>query len=415
MCVRSTIALQPIVRSQLDESRLCSFDPEVISAPTKPLIHSNSRFWLIRGGKATLQLQGKEYAIEQGDLVAILPWQISQITAVEEPLQYALIAYHFDTICHAARLFHSEENTPLPIEKQMETVPVVHLTPELLADAEHIAGVLRRELGTESGAANGGAPYSATAVISQLVSMVVLFLRAASAAEPIPQTQGANDREILRYMYLHCSEKLTLQKLSDIFYCSKSTISSRILEMTGLSFFDLLNEIRVGRTANYLLYTDLTLKEMAEILGYVDESHISKVFAARLGTKLSEYRSTYRRVENICQIEESRLGYSVTNYIYRNYASDLRAGEVARRFGVSVEKLNQVLLYQTERNFEDLLSLIRINRACELLTLTKRPVLDIALEVGFHNQKTFTRNFLKHRLVTPGVYRSAAAKGADTT
>ena len=413
--MKSTIALQPIVRSQLDKSRLCSFDPEVINAPTKPLIHSNSRFWLIRAGKATLQLQEKTYAIGQGDLVAILPWQISQITAVEEPLQYALVAYHFDTVCHAARLFHSEEDAPLPIERQMEITPVVHLTSEQLADAEYIAGALWRELGMESGAVGGSAAYSATAVISQLVSLVVLFLRAASVAGVVPHTQGANDREILRYMYLHCSEKLTLQKLSDIFYCSKSTISSRILEMTGLSFFDLLNEIRVGRTANYLLYTDLTLKEMAEILGYVDESHISKVFAARLGTKLSKYRSTYRRVENICQIEESRLGYSVTNYVYRNYASDLQAGEVARRFGISVEKLNRVLLYQTERNFEDLLSLIRINRACELLILTKRPVLDIALEVGFHNQKTFTRNFLKHRLVTPGVYRSAAAKGADTT
>ena len=76
--MKSTIALQPIVRSQLDKSRLCSFDPEVISAPTKPLIHSNSRFWLIRSGKATLQLQGKAYTIGRGDLVAILPWQISQ-------------------------------------------------------------------------------------------------------------------------------------------------------------------------------------------------------------------------------------------------------------------------------------------------------------------------------------------------
>ena len=177
--------------------------------------------------------------------------------------------------------------------------------------------------------------------------------------------------------------------------------------MTGLSFFDLLNEMRVGKTANYLLYTDLTLKEMAEILGYVDESHISKVFAARLGTKLGEYRDTYRRVENICQIEESRLGYSVTNYVYRNYASDLRSAEVARRFGVSVEKLNQVLLYQAERTFEDLLNLIRINRACELLTDTKKQVLEIALEVGYHNTKTFTRNFLKYRRMTPGAYRAA--------
>ena len=408
--MKKTIAMQPIVRSQLDKSRLYSFAPEVISAPTAPLIHSNSRFLLIRGGRGSLQLQGKSYELHRGDLVAILPWQISQITAVEEPLQYALMAYHFDTVCRAARLFHGEGNTPLPIEARMEQMPVVHLSTEALADAEYIARSLQRELGTESAAESDGA-YSGVAVTSLLVNLMVLFLRSSGMECGVhTEKDTPNEREILRYMYLHCSEKLTLQQLSDIFYCSKSTISSRIQEMTGLSFFDLLNEIRVGKTANYLLYTDLTIKELAEILGYVDESHISKVFAARLGTRLSEYRNTYRKVENICQIEESRLGYSVTNYVYRNYASDLQAGDVARHFGVSVEKLNQVLLYQTERGFDDFLSLVRVNRACELLTETKRGILEIALEVGFHNQKTFARNFLKHRLMTPSAYRSAGQR-----
>ena len=37
--------------------------------------------------------------------------------------------------------------------------------------------------------------------------------------------------------------------------------------MTGLSLFDLLNEMRIGKTANYLLYTDLTLEEIAAALG----------------------------------------------------------------------------------------------------------------------------------------------------
>lgn len=406
--MKETIAMQSIVRSQLDKSRLGSFEPEVISAPTASLIHPNARFLLIRGGRATLQLQGTLHVVGQGDLVAILPWQISQVTAVEEPLQYALMAYHFDTVCHAARLFHSEEDAPLPIERQMENKPVVHLSAEQLKDAERIAESLYRELGTESGAAErSGRAYSGTVVTSLLVNLTVLFLRAASGLAENTSERVPQDRELLRYMYIHCSEKLTLQKLADIFYCGKSTVSNRLWEMTGLSFFDLLNEMRVGKTANYLLYTDLTLKEMAEILGYVDESHISKVFAARLGTRLGEYRDTYRRVENICQIEESRLGYSIANYVYRNYASDLRSAEVARRFGVSVEKLNQVLLYQAERTFEDLLNLIRINRACELLTDTKKQVLEIALEVGYHNTKTFTRNFLKYRRMTPGAYRAA--------
>ena len=73
--------------------------------------------------------------------------------------------------------------------------------------------------------------------------------------------------EILRYLYCHTGEKLTLKGLSRIFYVSESSLSSYISGMTGLSFFDLLNEMRIGKTANYLLYTDLTLEEIAAALG----------------------------------------------------------------------------------------------------------------------------------------------------
>lgn len=136
-------------------------------------------------------------------------------------------------------------------------------------------------------------PYASIRTLSLLTQLMVLFLR--QDAQSAPAQAQMDYREVLRYMYLHCNEKITLQELASQFYCSKSTISAHITAMTGLSFFDLLNEMRIGKTANYLLYTDMTLKEMAEVLGYVDESHISKVFAARLGTKIGEYRKTYQK------------------------------------------------------------------------------------------------------------------------
>lgn len=47
-----------------------------------------------------------------------------------------------------------------------------------------------------------------------------------------------------------------------------------------------------------------------------------------------------------------------------------------------------------------------MNRACQLLTTTRMTVLDIALEVGYHNAKTLNRSFLKYRLMTPSAYRA---------
>ena len=402
------IIMQSFSRSQLDRSRICTFDQETAACPTQPLIHQDARFLLIRSGCGELRIQGARYALAPDRMIAILPWQVSEITRVDEPLQYYLIAYHYDTISAAIHLFLDAQGQPPALQSRIEQSPAVTLRGLALRDAQYLTERLRAELGVESVLnAQTPQPFSSVQTVSLLTQLLVLFLREQSSGEA--PTGEADYRELLRYIYLHCNSRLTLQALAGQFYCSRSTISAHISAMTGMSFSDLLNEMRIGKTANYLLYTDMTLKEMAEVLGYVDESHISKVFAARLGTKISEYRKTYQRVENICRIEQSRMGYSLVNYIYRNYASELTAKSVAQVFGISVTRLNQLLLYQVEQNFEDLLSCVRVNRACELLLTTRKTVLEIALEVGFHTSKTLTRSFLRHRQTTPSAFRAARA------
>lgn len=403
--MKKTLTMQSITRSRLDRSRVCSFDEEIVTAPTKPLIHMDARLLYFRAGKGTLRLQGEEFPAEAGTLATILPWQVSEITAVEQTLQYSLIVYHFDTVAGAARLFPGPGGEPMPLLERMETVPVVRFSGDTLSEAERIISVLRSELGLESAPKQAEAqPWSAIRTVSLLVELLILFLRG-DAAGASGLDRAPDHREFLRYMYLHCNRKLTLSELAGVFYCSRSTVSACITALTGLSFFDLLNEMRIGKTTNYLMYTDMTLKELADVLGYVDESHISKVFAARLGTKIGEYRKTYQNVENILGVEQNRLGYSIVNSIYRNYAADLTAQEVAHMFGITPQKLNHVLLCQVEKNYEEFLNAVRVDRASELLITTKQSVLDIALEVGYRSTKTFTRNFIKRRGMTPREYR----------
>ena len=43
-----------------------------------------------------------------------------------------------------------------------------------------------------------------------------------------------------------------------------------------------------------LLYTDLDIEEIAEITGFSDRSHLSKVFTARTGQNPNKYRQTLK-------------------------------------------------------------------------------------------------------------------------
>ena len=100
------------------------------------------------------------------------------------------------------------------------------------------------------------------------------------------------------------------------------------------------------------------------------------------------------------------VAFSVADYLFKNYQdSGLTASAVASRLGVSVTEMNRLLLYYAEKNFETLLNYVRVNKACELLTSTDYLVIDVALEVGYGNVKTFNMNFYKYTGMTPTEFR----------
>lgn len=411
-----TIRVQPATRSHLNISKPCSLDREVIREPTTPLIHSEARIWLIHSGRGVLKLQGETYTLEPGDVVCILPWQITDVTQVEAPLQYSLLIYDLDSVNRLMKAFYESDLLERGWLHSLSALPVLHCGGEAGKPVREIFAQLQEELGLESTLdAPGPAPYGNILVMSSLVRLCVQLERIRRQGQPAKSTgEPAGDKsQILRYMYVHLSEKLTLDMLSQLFYCSPSSISAYLTKATGLSFFDLLNEMRIGKTADYLLYTDLTLEELAEILGYVDASHISKVFSARVGMRIGVYRKTYQKVEEICQVEQGRLAYAIVQAIYRGYAAPMTAQETADIFGVSVSQLNRLLLCQVEKNFEDFLNYVRINRACEQLLHTRKPIHEISFEVGYNSTKTFTRYFLRQMAMTPSAFRSGVKGGQD--
>lgn len=412
--MKDLAAMQSFERSRLDRSKLCSFDNETIEAPTAPLIHQEARFLYICEGHGVIRIQGHDVELRPNTLLSILPWQITAVTEVAEPLQYHLVIYNLHTLNRYIRAFSDERGDAVDWLAHIERQPALYCNEGQAHRMQQFFLSLREEVGLES--ILGAAPpkvLGSLAVVNRLVELVILMERF-RAEQPEPaaadRASAAPDMsEILRYLYCHTGEKLTLKGLSRIFYVSESSLSSYISGMTGLSFFDLLNEMRIGKTANYLLYTDLTLEEIAAALGYVDASHISKVFSARVGMRINDYRKTYRRVESICRIETDRRVYALVEYICRSYNEPLSARAVAEKFGCTAAEMNRALMLQVEKNFEEFLNYVRINRAAELLLTTDQTVTYIAMEVGYANVKTFNRNFLRFKVMTPGDFRKKVA------
>ena len=400
--------LQSYDRSKLDRSKLISLDLETLDQPTYPLLHQEARFLYILGGRGTIELQGKAYDLRPGALLTVLPWQVSNVTAVTEPLQFYTVVFHLQVFTALFTMFPESDGKAPDFIDLAAREPACYCDEAQQAWMEDFFQRLRREVGLES--AWGEAeekPLAALGAMTLLLSLAVHAVRFRREAGQEKSVSGDSRElsEVLRYMYNHTSEKLTLEGLARSFYVSESSLRRYIKGMTGLGFYDLLNEMRMSKVSGYLLYTNMTLEEISQAVGFWDASHISKVFSEYAGMPLSDYRRTYQASNTLLRQEESRLGYQLSEYVLRHCQEELSPKKVAAHFGISLPEMNRLLLIHTSRNFEDYLNYVRISRAGQMLLETDMTVTEIAVAVGYANVKTFNRNFFRFHVATPTNFR----------
>ncbi len=401
--MKKRIQIQSPFRAMQSPKRVCCYNREIIESPTRPLIHQEARVWLIEGGKAAVRIQGRMFEICGGNIVSVLPWQITEVLQVEECLQYRMVMYNYEYFNHLIKSLYHVENEPFHLTRLLEQHSVIAVNEKQKEDFDRYFDRIQEESGTEcvlSDTEGSQSPY----LVNQVVSLILEIIRCGDSMDK-RRGEGTSESELFAYIYGHLNEKITLKQLSQLFYMSESSIGVYITRTTGLSFFDMLNEMRVVRAMDFLSFTDLKLEELAEILGFVDSAHISRVFLERVGMNISEYRKVYDLVSDLCNIRMDEKNYEIVAFIYRNYSEPLTAKETGERFQISVKDLNRILRYFVEKNFSDFLNYIRVNKAGELLLVKEKSILEIAVEVGYASEKTLTSNFLKYRTMTPEQFR----------
>jgi AraC-like DNA-binding protein len=410
----NVIKMQSGICSSQNIADFCGFSWESIDSAMEPTMFEGARFILVVTGRGTLTLNQKQYDISPNTVISILPWDIVQINATSQ-LEFLVVRYCVFVMNNLIKSAYNVSNTLTKVIEILEHTPVINCSGKAQEDMQRIF----REIESECGSGNmtdEGEPHPLHTIwlANKMVELIVFYCRLASSPEistiwPKPIHEYA---DIFRYISSHLSEKITLKKLSTIFGFSEKDINNYIQEMVGLTLSDLLNEMRIVTTFDYLMYTDLNLEEISDLLGFVNSSHLSKVFLARIGDKIDQYRRTNGTVNEICKLRTERKGIDISAYIYAHYREPLSAKQVADHYSVTVDKMNQLLLYQVEKNFWVFLNTIRTKKACALLLSTDKSIIEVAMEVGFNSLKNFNRYFMRIMGVNPSSYRRARVPNA---
>ena len=100
------------------------------------------------------------------------------------------------------------------------------------------------------------------------------------------------------------------------------------------------------------------------------------------------------------------------DHLNKHYMDDLTLDSLAAYAGFSRYTLSRMFRQNTGETFTQYLSRRRVDLAMELLSGTRMPVTQVALQCGFNSIATFNRVFREIRGCTPTQYRAIYTKGS---
>lgn len=408
--MNKTSEIQTQYSSSLDKRKICSYDIEFIQEPTNPIMHQESRLLFFTKGKGIININNTSFNIKANSCVSIAPWVITEITEIEEPLQFIKIVYNFNFLNQNIKSIYTDSNENIKFFKEIYDCPVIYCNEIEYKNFISILNDIKTEIGIESILdIKEEKILTNLFLINKIIELLIWFIRIEKKVQlknKFNKNPNFEERStIFKYLYSHLSEKQTIKSVSSLFFMSESSLSNYCKKITGHSFHDLLDQMRLVKTIDFLIYSDFSLNIIAEFVGFNDASHLSKFFTSNIGTTPNQYRKINKNIVNMLNTEEKSIAFDIIEYITNIFMDKINEVEVANKFDISVAELNKILLYTIEKNFDQLITYLRINYSCELLKSTKNTILDIAISVGYNNSKTFNNHFFKLKGMTPSNFR----------
>ena len=130
---------------------------------------------------------------------------------------------------------------------------------------------------------------------------------------------------------------------------------------------------------------------------------IEKLFQHESIEKLSE--NAFSLLLALLSPEPVSFGNSVaekvTDYIEQNLNQNISLELLSQNLNYSTAYLSRLIKKTTGQSFSELLSELRLNKACQMLKSTDDKVSDIAEKTGYHDVSYFISVFKKKTGVTP--------------
>ena len=183
----------------------------------------------------------------------------------------------------------------------------------------------------------------------------------------------------------------------------------------GLKPCDLPNYFYIHFYGDFKENGQLPIKgnfNLDEVKDYIDE-------LLRLPPEEKGVKPTGLFYNILCNLSQSQRKQTsaekVRDYIVKNYAKPVTLTELSKLLFVSKNQTITVFKKEFEKTPYRYLSDLRLEKACELIISSNRPISEICYSVGFSDYSVFYKAFEKKYSISPADYRALRTKRLDLT
>lgn len=242
-----------------------------------PHTHNHLELFYIVGGKGQFLIQDQLYPVNVNNLVIINPNVThTEVSLNAQPLEYIVLGIE------GIELATSENsNGQFNILDHFESV--------------EISGCLRNIL-REMEQKNTGYEDVCQAYMEILIIRLMRNIALAVPTEPQVVSGNRQCAAVKRYIDLHFKESLTLEQLAEDAHMNKYYLSHAFKREYGISPINYMITRRIEESKYLLAETDLSMSQIAQLLGFSSLSYFSQVFRRTQATTPMEYRQSTKNM-----------------------------------------------------------------------------------------------------------------------
>lgn len=244
-----------------------------------PHIHNHTELFYIVGGRGQFLIEDQIYPVSTSQLVIINPNVLhTEVSLNSQPLEYIVLGV--DGIELAIR---DSDNGQFCLLNPSESAEISSCLRNILREME---------------LKNTGYEDVCQAFMEILIIRLMRNINLSVPAESNALTANRQCAAIRRYIDLHFKEPLSLDQLAEESHMNKYYLSHSFKRQYGISPINYMINRRLEESKYLLAETDLSMSQIAQLLGFSSLSYFSQMFRKTQSVTPREYRMHTRETRS---------------------------------------------------------------------------------------------------------------------